>query len=55
MSERNMVVLTLSLTREERRALKQMALDQDTNVSALVRKWLAEHTEAVRDQRDAQC
>lgn len=43
--ERNMVNLTLTVTKEERKALKQLALDKDTSVSALLREWLKEHTE----------
>ena len=43
--ERNMVNLTLTVTREERKALKQLALDKDTTVSALLREWLKEHLE----------
>ena len=50
--ERNMVNLTLTVTREERKALKQLALDKDTTVSALLRMWLKEHMEedTSRDQ-----
>lgn len=43
MSERNMVNLTVTMTREERKALKQIALDKDITVSALIRLWLHEH------------
>ena len=43
MSERNMVNLTITMTREERKALKQIALDKDMTVSALLRNWLKEH------------
>ena len=42
MPERNMVNLTITMTREERKALKQFALDKDITVSALVRLWLQE-------------
>lgn len=42
MSERNMVNLTITMTREERKALKQIALDKDITVSALIRLWLQE-------------
>lgn len=45
MSERNMVNLTVTVSKDERRALKQMALDRDTTVSALVREWLQENRE----------
>lgn len=43
MAERNMVNLTITMTREERKALKQIALDKDMTVSALLRNWLKEH------------
>jgi len=42
MTERNMVNLTVTMTKEERKAIKQLALDKDTTVSALIRQWLAE-------------
>ncbi len=45
MAERNMVNLTLTMTREERKALKQIALDRDITVSALLREWLREYRE----------
>lgn len=43
MTERNLVNLTITMTKEERKALKQIALDQDITVSALIRLWLEEH------------
>ncbi len=46
MAERNMVNLTITMTKEERKALKQIALDKDVTVSALIRLWLQEHKEA---------
>ena len=45
MTERNMQNITITLTKEEKKALKQAALDADMTVSALVRAWLAEHRE----------
>ena len=42
MVERNMVNLTITMTKEERKALKQIALDKDMTVSALIRLWLQE-------------
>jgi len=45
MAERNMVNLTITMTKEERKALKQLALDKDITVSALIRVWLQEHKE----------
>jgi hypothetical protein len=43
MAERNMVNLTITMSKEERKALKQIALDNDMTVSALIRLWLQEH------------
>ena len=43
MAERNLVNLTITMTKEERKALKQIALNQDITVSALIRLWLEEH------------
>ena len=45
MAERNMVNLTITMTRKERKALKQIALDKDMTVSALLREWLKEYQE----------
>lgn len=42
MAERNMVNLTITMTREERKALKQIALDKEITASALIRLWLQE-------------
>ena len=43
MTERNMVNITITMTKEERKALKQIALDNETTVSALLRLWLKEY------------
>lgn len=43
MAERNMINLTITMTKEERKALKQIALDMDITVSALIRIWLKEY------------
>lgn len=43
MAERNMINLTVTMTREERKALKQIALDKDITVSALLREWLKKY------------
>ena len=45
MCDRNMVNITITMTREERKALKQLALDEDTTASALIREWMKEHIE----------
>ena len=50
--ERNMVNLTLTVTREERKALKQLALDKETTVSALLRQWLKEHMDQEKSEKD---
>ena len=42
MPERNLVNISITMTREERKQLKQMALDKEISVSALIRKWLEE-------------
>ena len=43
MAERNMVNLTITMTWEERKTLKQIALDKDMTVSTLLREWLQEY------------
>lgn len=45
MAERNMVNLTITMTKKERKALRQLALDKDMTVSALIRLWLQEQLE----------
>ena len=50
MAERNMVNLTITMTREERKALKQIALDKDMTVSALLRVWLKVYQEKEAEQ-----
>ena len=43
MAERNLENITITMTKEEKRALKQAALDNDVSVSELVRRWIAEY------------
>lgn len=43
MTERNMQNITITLTKEEKKALKLAAVEEDMTVSALVRMWLEEH------------
>ena len=50
MAERNMVNLTITMTREERKALKQIALDKDMTVPALLREWLKVYQEKEAEQ-----
>lgn len=45
-AERNMVNLTITMTKEECKALKQLALDKDIAISALIRLWLQEQQKA---------
>ncbi len=45
MKDNEIVKVTISMTAEERRIIKQMALEQDTNVSALIKKWVYEKKE----------
>ena len=45
MAERNLVNITVTMTREEKKAIKQAALDNDCSVSELVRRWLEEYRE----------
>ena len=40
---KNTVNITISVTKEERKALKQAALDNDISVSGLIRKWLLKY------------
>lgn len=44
--DRNLVNMTITMTKEERKALKLMALEKDMSVSALIREWLAEKTKS---------
>ena len=40
MADRNMVNVTITVTQEERKALRQAAVDMDTSVSGVIRMWL---------------
>ncbi|MBQ6270492.1 MAG: ribbon-helix-helix protein, CopG family [Clostridiales bacterium] len=42
MEERTNVNITITMTKEERTALKVLAAHKDMSVSALIREWLAE-------------
>ena len=42
MAEKNTVNVTISVTKEERKMLKQIALENDVSLSGLVRKWISE-------------
>ena len=43
LNDRNLVNLTVTMTREELKALRQIALDNDMSVSALIRLWLKDY------------
>lgn len=38
----------VNMTRDERRALRHLAIDRDTSVSAIVRKAIADHIPELR-------
>lgn len=43
MADRNLENITITMTKEEKKSLKQAALDNDCSVSELVRRWLLEY------------
>ena len=50
MTDKPTVNITLSITPEERKALKQVALDNDVSVSALIRLWLKDYLEEKKSE-----
>jgi len=40
--------IQVNVTKDERRALRHLAIDRDTSVSAIVRKALADHVPELR-------
>lgn len=52
MADRNLMNITITMTKEERRALKQAALDYDISVSALIRMWLKDYLEGQEEKTD---
>lgn len=50
MTERNLVNITVTMTKEEKKAIKQAALDNDCSVSELVRRWLEEYREKMKQE-----
>ena len=42
MAEKTTTNITISMSKEEVKALRQLALDNDCSVSALVRGWIKE-------------
>lgn len=47
MADRNLVNVTITLSKEERKMLKQIALDHDISVSALIREWITEKSNSI--------
>ena len=43
MAERNLENITVTMTKEGKKAIKQAALDNDVSVSALIRLWLEKY------------
>ena len=43
--------ITITMTKEEKKALKQAALDNDVSVSELVRRWLAKYWEEKKEEK----
>lgn len=43
MQDRNLENITITMSKEEKKALKQAALDNDVSVSELIRMWIAEY------------
>lgn len=52
MDERPLVNMTITVTKKERKALKQAALDNDISVSALIRKWLEQYQKDKGDKNN---
>lgn len=48
MTDKNTVNITISVSKEERKAMKQIALDEDISVSALIRRWLTEYQDQLK-------
>ena len=40
-------ILSLSITVEDKKALKMMAIEKDMTIAALIDKWILEHIEEV--------
>ncbi len=45
MPDRKLENITITMTKEEKKALKQAALDNDVSASELIRQWLAKYRE----------
>ena len=50
-----MVNLTITMSKEERKARKQIALDADISFSALIRLWLQEYQKEAEKKNGQAC
>ena len=51
MGNRNLENITITMTKAEKKAIKQAALDNDVSVSELVRNWLADYKQRVEKEK----
>ena len=42
-------ILSLSITVEDKKFLKMMAIDKETTIAALIHEWIQEHLEEVSE------
>ena len=47
--EEKRTTLSLSLTVSDKKALKMMAVEQDTTIAAIIHEWIVEHSEEVNE------
>lgn len=47
--DRNLVNITITMTKEERTALRVLAAKKDMSVSALIREWVTEKMEEEKE------
>ena len=52
MTEKTTTNVTITMSKEELKALRFLALDNDCSVSALVREWIKEHKEKKGNSND---
>ncbi len=48
-SDEKRTTLSLSLTVEDKKALKLMALERETTIAAIIHEWIQEHLEEVEN------
>lgn len=46
-TEEKRTTLSLSLTVSDKKALKMMAMEQETTIAAIIHEWVAEHMQEV--------